>query len=329
MKNMMKTPTKFIALLSGAALLASSVFAVSTNPVGYITITLNAESDNAIGFPMQNAPVFSGSISDITSNVITFHGSPGWTVNEFTTNPNFLQISTGVGEGMNLAILSNTADALTVDLAGEDLSGILANAGDASLSDQGDISAFWTPATLLPSTLPAGTSLLLYNNNAGINKSASTVLNYNGSNWVQGFSNADNFIIHTYESIICRLPAGSSDVAMTVAGSVPMVTHRLVMDNGGVQTDFRIYYNGPVGVTIGTSGLGFAAGDQFLVTDNAVDGVNKSATTVLNYNGSNWVQGFSNADSFPLVPGSGYIYRRAAGGAESVTWTSVPSYLAP
>ncbi len=48
---MMKNPTKFIALLSGAALLASSGFAasVATNPVGYVSTTAADGSDSFIG----------------------------------------------------------------------------------------------------------------------------------------------------------------------------------------------------------------------------------------------------------------------------------------
>jgi uncharacterized protein (TIGR02597 family) len=327
--SIMKTPFKFLALISGAAVFsASTIFAVTTNPVGYITIVLNGESDTAIGLPIQQPSGYSGKIADVTGSVITFHSAPGWAADQFVNDgPNFLQINTGNDEGMVLAILSNDENSLTVDLAGEDLTGIVANPSDSSLSDGGNIIPFWTPSTLMPATLPAGCQIFLYDHSAGINKAASSILTYNGTNWFAGFSNANDFLIHPYESMVCRLPAESSDVTLIIAGTVPMVTHRFLMSNTGGQTDYRFYFNGPVELELGSSGLGFDAGDQLLVFNNQEDGINKAANAIITFNGSDWFNGFSNANTYELIPGRGYVYRRSANGSASVTWEKVPPYL--
>ena len=83
---MMKTPHKFITLLSGAVLLASSGFAqtVATDPVGYVTTTVEAYSDAVVSPVMARPASFVGTISSVDDgDTITLSGTPNFTVDEF------------------------------------------------------------------------------------------------------------------------------------------------------------------------------------------------------------------------------------------------------
>jgi uncharacterized protein (TIGR02597 family) len=134
---MMKTPTKFIALLSGAALLASSAFAqgVVTNPVGYVTLAIKGTGGvgsaayNFIGTPVHAASDFSGVITDSASaNVIEADGAT-WVASAFA-GTHYLQITSGVNEGISATISGNTVNSLTTV---EDLSSVLAGTENFSI----------------------------------------------------------------------------------------------------------------------------------------------------------------------------------------------------
>jgi hypothetical protein len=130
---MIKTPTKFIALLSGAALLTSSGFAqgVTTDPVGYSTWTIAAGTGTARTFTTLALPLYqptssvdgaaSGVIASVTAGTLTVTGA-GWTAGELSTAaaPFCVRITSGLAEGRNLLVSTsadNTADTLTVDLS--------------------------------------------------------------------------------------------------------------------------------------------------------------------------------------------------------------------
>ena len=115
---MIKTPTKFIALLSGAAFLMSSAFAqgVTTDPVGYVTVTVEGGSKyNFISLPFVAATAAQGALSDSSATTLTASGAgfdefAGYYV-EITSAGTGL---TGGGEGLTVDIVSNTADVLTL-----------------------------------------------------------------------------------------------------------------------------------------------------------------------------------------------------------------------
>ena len=129
MKNMMKTPTKFIALLSGAALLSAlSAQPVSTDPVGYSTITLPAnggsgESVSFVSIPLLNSAEFSGSIESlVTAEQKIVISNAAFTPSEFVTGGTYhVEITSGeTTEGMIATIIANDASSITVH-ASEDI----------------------------------------------------------------------------------------------------------------------------------------------------------------------------------------------------------------
>ena len=56
---------------------------VATDPVGYTSLPLLANSDSLISIPFTRPIAFAGAIGSISSNTITLASSPGWTVNQF------------------------------------------------------------------------------------------------------------------------------------------------------------------------------------------------------------------------------------------------------
>ena len=135
----MKKPLKTLALLSGAALLASSNLTaenVSTNPVGYMTLTVKGSPDGdktaftPLAMSLEKPVLASGVLSEGPTSVIVTNANASYTFDEFAGadaagNPtHYLQFT---ANGLIVDIVSNTATTISVD---EDLAGS-ASAGDA------------------------------------------------------------------------------------------------------------------------------------------------------------------------------------------------------
>ena len=61
----------------------STTTSAATDPVGFTTSSLPANSDSLISIPFTRPAAFSGAISSIASNTITVASSPGWTTNQY------------------------------------------------------------------------------------------------------------------------------------------------------------------------------------------------------------------------------------------------------
>ena len=342
----MKTKSIF-SILTATALVgigSSNAFGqVATEPVGFVSQTVEASSDAVIAAPLYRAPAFKGKISSIAGSVITVVGSPGWTASQFvqnspTQNDTFAAIiATGTKEGLVATITANGGATVTVQTAaGDDLTGIKTEIADGSgLGDEIDILPYWTPSSFLGDSVVAGTNLLLFPSNVpGVNLSAGTILVYTGSAWLNtgNFSDASHLPLGFGQALIFRNnSAGAVDV--TSVGSVPMTSHRIILRTlaGGTPQDNWVGYTSPVPETIGSTGLGIAAGDNLLVFDNSATGQNKSASQILVYTGSAWLDtgNFSNVtDTFMIQPGFGYVLRKAqTTNPEDVVWQDLQSYL--
>jgi len=120
------TPLKTLPLLGAAALFSlSTLTAVETDPVGYVTITVKgtggvgSEAYTYMGAPMHKATVSAGAVSASAANTIT-DSSQTWTVDEFAGN--YVMLTSGTSVGVSATIASNTATALTTV---EDLDSLL------------------------------------------------------------------------------------------------------------------------------------------------------------------------------------------------------------
>lgn len=336
-------PLKYLATIYAMAL--SSGMAATTDPVGFVNVTVKANSDALIAVPLNRASAFKGAIQSITGSTITVAGvSPAWSTNLFVQNlpaqPNTyaLQLASGAQEGLTVKITASGANTITIQLTGGDsLTGVKTEAVDgAGQGDQVDIVPYWTPGSLLPATLPAGAQFFGYEGGAtGTNLSSSQVYGYSGSAWEDDVTSEDatNTPIAFGSAFILRNNSGS-DISVSMVGSVPMTSHRIRLANptGGEQ-DIRIGYSSPIPEPISALGIPANAGDVIFGYDNAQSGINKSASKIYAFDGTGWVDDVSGLPvtaSDALQPGFGYVYRKlATGSPQSVVWQDLQSYLAP
>ncbi len=339
---------RYAVLLLAIFSASTSAFGQSaaTDPVGFVSGTVPAQSDAAATAPLTRQSVFQAGIASITGNSIAVTGSPGWQTSpkQFVrvagTQPNsyYVQIGNGTKAGLYATITDNGASSVVVQLnPGEDLTGIATEA-TAGVGNGAKILIFpfWTPATLFPTNWPAGTQVLLFDDStAGVNLAAAQILVFNGTIWLDsnnGFANASDLLIHPSDSFVVRNNSGGV-ITRTVMGSVPMVRHRSIISTLAANTaqDIRIAYSSPAPEVIGNSALGFSAGDQLFVFDDAQPGLNKSATQTLVFNGTRWLDstnGFADVTTtFSLQPARGYVYRKAATPApQDFVWQDTQTY---
>lgn len=333
----------FLKLITATAMVSGSLFAqtpaASTDPVGFVSTTVPAQSDAVLAVPLFRAAEFKGVIQSISGNVLTVSGTPNWTADQFVqalpgqTKTYAVLIASGTKEGMIGRVTANGTSTLTITLdASDDLTGIKTEATDPGLADQIDVMPYWTPNSLLGSAISTGARMLLFpSNQAGVNLASQTTIVKGPSSWLIGATNSDDFALEFGQSFVLRNQTATVQT-ISMVGSVPMSSHRVKINKlsaVGTAQDIRIGYASPVPETIGSLGLGFSAGDRLLVFDNSTTGFNKSASVTLVFNGTGWLQGSTDvSSSFLLQPGQGYIFRRSPSvGAGTITWTDTQSYL--
>ena len=119
----------------------SSLFSesVSTDPVGYVTWTINPGSGTSRAFTSLALPLYqpsqsvdgvaSGVINSVTSNAITVLNA-GWSPSQFSnsSSPFCLRITSGSAEGRTLLISTstdNTDDTVTIDLVASNITDLI------------------------------------------------------------------------------------------------------------------------------------------------------------------------------------------------------------
>ena len=334
------------SLLTAAAILAASLSSqaqsVVTDPVGFVSVTVPAASDAALGAPLGRANEYQGviqSVSGTTGSVqVTVAGTPGWLASQFLyvsgSQPKnyYARIDTGLREGLIGQITANDTTSVTITVpTGDDLVGVKTNAVDGT-GDSISIAPYWTLGTLVPASgVAAGTQILTYPTaTAGINLSAQTIYFSTGTAWSTAGTASDDVIIPPMVGFTLRNNS-ASPVTISITGSVPMATNRSVVRTllASKQQDQRIFFNSPVPEYIGNSGLGSTAGDQLLVFDNSASGKNKSASVILVWTGANWSNAGTNVSNlFQLQPGTSYVLRKAPAATPGTTVTAhLQSYL--
>jgi uncharacterized protein (TIGR02597 family) len=335
----------FFTFYGAAILLAAATFAhgqVTSDPVGFVSVTVPANSDAVLAVPFSRSATYRGVIQSITGNTITVAGtSPGWTSNQLVqalpgqVNTYAAQLASGTKEGLTGKVTANTANSVTIELdPAENLSGVQTElATGAGLGDHIDILPYWTPASLITSVVPQSSQILLLESAvAGVNLSASTIYGYDTGTWVNEdtFDTVDHSPLSFGRSFIFRNRGGAT--TLTMVGSVPMTKHRVVVRAYGAGSqDVSIGFSSPVPTPIGSLGLSFTEDDQLLVFNNSAAGQNKSASQVLYYTTTDgWTDDSFNpvGSTFMLQPGQGYIFRKkGTGAAGAFIWTALQSYL--
>jgi uncharacterized protein (TIGR02597 family) len=343
---------KYLATISAMAL--SSAMAATTDAVGFVSLTIKANSDATIAVPLNRAPVFKGMIQSISGSTITVAGTPAWTaapmqfVQSIPTQVNTyaIQLASGTKEGMTAKIISNTVNTVTIQFeAGDDLSGVVPEDADGITGngDQIDIVPYWTPASLFSVVPPVGLELSGFEAaGAGINFGASELYTHVGANdWEDGINggSSPHTPLRFGSAFVARNNSGS-DYSATFVGAVPMTTCRIRLSTkaGGLAQDQYIGYLSPIPEPFATianpNALGFPAevGDTIQGFDNNVAGINKGADEIYVWTGTAWEDGINGGDVSPgvqgLKPGFGYIFQKAAtANPTSVVWVHTPGYL--
>lgn len=333
MKIKLLSPLFAVALMGAGSIFAQTQTTATTDPVGFVSNTVPANSDATVSPALQRTAAYVGTVGTLVdTDTITVGGtSPGWTTDQFK-NTHYLLIGSGDREGLFAEIVGNTADSLDVVFFVGNFGTVV---GDkVNVGDQVKIIPFWTLGTLLPDGAVAdGTTVLLYNRGqAGINKSASVIYTmFAGFGWFDGPNNGNSQVIYPDESFVVRAPAGQS-VTLTQTGAVPMDKIRTLLVNPapGQDQDIRVTSGVPVAATLGSIFNPGAAGDgdTVLVFNDAASGQNKSATNVITYfNGFGWFDGPTDMSNLQLQPGQGLIYRKAgANSSQQVVVSFKPSY---
>jgi len=341
----MKTNLVVGLIVSSLGAILNAQSAVSTDPVGFVTVTVPANSDAVLAVPLYRSAAFKGKIQAISGSTLTVAGNPAWAANQFVqalpgqTDTFAVLIATGAKEGLIAKVTANSTHQLTIELpVGENLAGIKTNDADgAGEGDDLDVMPYWTPSTLLSAATPNGTELFAFDNTTvGTNVSPTSLLQFfSGFGWYNTISFTDQshrpLLFGT--SLILRNNAAAA-FSVSIVGSVPMSAHRYtlrILAANRVQ-DQSIGFSSPVPEPLANLNLGAQNFDELFLFDNAATGKNKAPSQLLLHFGGRWYNSINFADvtdQVVLQPGSGMIYRLAAAGQTTqFVWQKLQSYLA-
>jgi len=353
----MNIPQKTLSLLSVASLLSfSSLSAVETDPVGYVTTTSANGSDSFIGLSLSESVALASSASDVTGSVV----STGSTlVEDAYNNTHYLLFTTGAQEGQWYEISDTTTS--SVDL-GEDVAAL-----GATASDEFKIIKFWTLGELLPSTsgfavstnpfLPVAEVLTNNLSAAGINlSSAAAYFYHDGSSPILGFAAgwyqsgtliASNSVALSPETYFTVRNMSGSDFDIVVAGAVPVDVVGTTVSSQTSTQDNQLVNPYPSGLALDSSGLTavvgassnpFLPGDEVILFASTGTTINRSSVaTYFYHDGSSPILGFTAgwyqsgtlaASGSVEIPagGSFWIRKAAASGQEVAEWNPPVPY---
>jgi uncharacterized protein (TIGR02597 family) len=340
---MIKTPTKFIALLSGVAFLMSSAFAqgVATDPVGYVTTTTPSGDDSLIGLPLAQATALTSVADSVSDAVVTVSAT---LVANAYDNTHYVLATSGTNAGQWSEVVATAVNSITT-------ADVLLAAADTF-----DVIPFWTLATAFPGGEGVGDTVDAFNpartvsindlNAQGINLSAAATYFYFpgptpvAAGWYQtgNFNSSDSVRLSPETFITIRNSSGSS-LATVISGTVPAnVTGTTVVGVAEAAQDNQLVNPYPAPITLGASGLTSVvapAADAFNPLDtvsiydieNSAGQNISAAATYFYFAGptpvpAGWYQtgNFAASDSVVIPAGGAFIVRKGAGDDESLTW---------
>lgn len=338
----MKLLRSSLAIFVAAGFSASAQTTATTDPVGFVSYTVNANSDQRLGLPMQQASVFQGTSSNVSGTTVSAGGITA------LSGQNFLVVTSGTANGKWEQITSSATGSVTLSSS---ISGF-------TTGDSFEIKPFWTLGTLFPggSGVPAsadvyspvGYVFLLNPNAVGVNISASAgYIYHDGSERTAGWYDGndpdsglqDNVVVSPEVALTVRNGTGSS-TKVTYVGSVP--TDKFALDivrRAAGEQDNVVYNKFPADVTLGSSGLApvavtpspdvYSPGDVVFLFNLNATGVNGAANSgYIYHDGSERPAGWYDnndpdsglKDSVVVPGGSTVMVRKAAGANSTVTW---------
>ncbi len=332
--NILRPSTYAIALTSLALSGAIAQTTATTDPVGFVSYAVNANSDQKVGVPMTPAAVFAGTASSVAGTSVTATSSGIPTL----SGKNMLLVTSGSAAGSWEEVASNTGNSVS----------LLASIAGFASSDSFEIRPFWTLSSLLPNggsvpvspnpEEPQGLVLLNAVDSIGINPaSGAAYLYHDGSvlpaGWYENgtFEEANNVVVSP-ESFLTVRNLTASNINVAFVGSVPTQASSIaVVRRSGGQQDNLILNQFPADVTLANSDLVTSGAvtpspnpeepvDLLLVYALANSGLNPaSSAAYLYHDGSilpaGWYENgtFAESDAVPLPAGAAIVIRKGAG----------------
>lgn len=335
----MKPIYSYALLAAFAAVGSASAVEAVTTPVGYVSLSIGgtsgdavpAESDVAVSIPLDRTVEFQGTVASVSGSQITVTGAAFGVFDDVAT-PHVAKLSSGVRNGLTGLITLNDATSVTISVpTGDDLTGVVSG-------DKITIHKAWTPSSVFSTAPPAGTQILAFSGTSpGVNIGVDLIYEFDGTNWIDtnSFDVADNTVLYQGETFLIRNNSLTAISSLVLSGTVTTASNRVVLTNldPGNGQDNMVSYTGSVGEVIGDSSLASiaVAGDQLLAVDNSTTGQNKGFSTIIEFDGTAWIDTNSFDDvsaTFVLQAGVGYTFRRGAGAsALDVIWSDVPTYV--
>lgn len=339
---MKKLPITLLAALAMATATHAQT-TVSSDPVGFNSVTCLPNSDTICSVPFNSEVAFQGTLASAPSlnsgtATLTPSASVAWTTDQYKTLY-YVRFISGVKSGMYYQVTTNAAGSLTVDLAGDDGSTIAA-------ADQFKLCKFWTLGTLLPAAtqttaVPSSGNLgtqrrteILFPDNitAGTNLAPTDkFFVVNTLEWrkaVSGFPNADNAILPPDTYFIVRHNNINITNATTFTSVGGVETKDLATGLSTIvtgQQDNFVSNGRPIPVRLAdldfsstafvdsAGNLGTQRRDQLLTYDNTTAVVNRSPSAIYFRVSGQWrksVSGFPSADNDLLPAGVGFVIRK-------------------
>lgn len=354
------------ALLAAGFTVSALAQTVTTDPVGFYQVNVNANSDGRIGLGLHRAPVLTTTVASVSENTINLNAT--LTADQFVYSDGvqndhfYLLVKGGATEGKWYEITDNDAASVTVDQGASpetvEIQGLLADT-------QVTVIPFWTLNTLFPdgqgidaSADPFNPTTLIFLNN--LQASGTNIwpdrsyLYYNGTEGPIGwYKNGDidagvqnNLPLTPDTFVVIRNVSNAKTI--TVSGSVPMTDASTEVIRGVQRQDNLLSNPFPVPITLAESkllesGAVTASSDPFNPVDLVM--MYNPATSARNvppsksyffYDGSQggdagWYEsGNLDAglqDGVKLIqPGDAIVVRKAAGTPEVANWTATRPY---
>lgn len=321
---MKSSPSQFCALSAALfGFILPSLHAqttATTDPVGFVTVNLPGSTDCRTYIPFKRTPEYAGSIqsaSGTNGSLLTAAGTPnfGNLVYSSPAQPKkyYILFTSGTKSGLYYSITANTTTSLTVDTAGDDLSGVASStfqvipydtlntifpAGQGINASSGFGGSQRKTEILIPDNTTAGTDLA----------AAKTYYYYSGvvgtgPGWRMLNSTGDTTTIVNDDILLPDSPLivrqkVATGTSVTYMGTVHMgqtgtyigtINTGTAQDNAvalPVASDLtlaqtKLYESG--GFMGSTGASGSKRRDQLLVWDNAVPGTDKAADRTYYY----------------------------------------------
>lgn len=307
-------------------------------PVGHLQTSAPANNDTPVSTGLSLLPVYVGQVQMASGDVITVRGAPAWTsgqwANTSTQGGAYVRFLSGALTGHYVAITANTANAVSVDAAGLNLSTLAAG-------DRLEIVPFWTLGSLYPasaagsafiasaSALARQTELMVFDHQAiGVGRAPSATYYFANGAWrkvgAAATASFNHVVVLPDTYLLQRNKATATQLGRTgqVSVGAQSTIIEAVVDR---PNDNYVALNYPVPVRLIDSGLETVvldSGDRIELYKLTESGFGRRPNDFYVFDGTHWrkpdlpgeIQ-----DNVALRPGEGFVIRKAPG--VSRTWT--------